>query len=204
MLAERGVYVGVYEKIDRVTVAEAAARLGVKEQAIRKRVQRGTIAHDKDVDGRVYVYLDPEDGATSTGIDTGMDKLLQSLQDHLVYLRQEAEDWKEEARRKDAIIMSLTQRFPELETPVEPPGGLQTASEGPTKGKYHGGSRSPHSAARGSTGSSGRGSESLVSRWRHRSPPCRSLGYLNIYPTLLHVVLPTTPIRAHKDPLLRS
>ena len=28
--------------------------------------------------------------------------------------------------------------------------------------------------------------------------------YLHIYPTLLHVVLPATPIRAHNDPLLRS
>ena len=44
---------GVYEKMDRVTVVEAAARLGVKEQAIRKRIQRGTIAHDKDDDGRI-------------------------------------------------------------------------------------------------------------------------------------------------------
>jgi hypothetical protein len=134
VLAERGVYMGVYEKMDRVTVVEAAARLGVKEQAIRKRIQRGTIAHDKDDDGRVHVYLDPEDGATGTSIDTGMDTLLQSLQDQIAYLRQEAEDWKEEARRKDTIIMSLTQRLPELEAPAESPGGVQTASEGPAKG----------------------------------------------------------------------
>jgi len=37
-----------------------------------------------------------------------MDTLVQSLQDQIAYLRQEAEDWKEEARRKDTIIMSLT------------------------------------------------------------------------------------------------
>jgi hypothetical protein len=130
--------VGVYKKMDRLTVAEAAVRLGVKEQAIRKRIQRGTIAHDKDDDGRVYVYLDPEDGATGASIDTSMDTLLQSLQDQIAYLRQEAEDWKEEARRKDTIIMSLTQRLPELQAPVESPGGLQTASEGPTKGNLRG------------------------------------------------------------------
>src|SRR5918995_3537769 len=120
--------------MDRLTVAEAVVRLGVKEQAIRKRIQRGTIAHDKDDDGRVYVYLDPEDGATGASIDTSMDTLLQSLQDQIAYLRQEAEDWKEEARRKDTIIMSLTQRLPELEAPTETSGGLQTASEGAAKG----------------------------------------------------------------------
>ncbi len=46
----------MHEKIDRVTVAEAAARLGVKEQAIRKRIQWRTLAHDKDDNGRVHVY----------------------------------------------------------------------------------------------------------------------------------------------------
>ena len=131
---------GVYEKMDRLTVVEAAARLGVKEQAIRKRIQRGTLAHDKDDDGRVHVYLDPEYGATGTGngVDTGMSTLVQNLQDQIAYLRQEAEDWKEEARRKDTIIMSLTQRLPELQAPVESPGGLQTTSEGPTKGNPRG------------------------------------------------------------------
>ena len=125
---------GVYEKMDRVTVAEAAARLGVKEQAIRKRIQRGTLAHDKDEDGRVYVYLDPQDGATSTSIDTGMDKLLQSLQDQIAYLRQEAEDWKEEARRKDTIIMSLTQHLPELQSSKESRVVSDTAGEHTGKG----------------------------------------------------------------------
>jgi len=37
----------------RVTVAEAAVKLGVKEQAIRKRIQLGALTHDKDDDGRV-------------------------------------------------------------------------------------------------------------------------------------------------------
>jgi len=73
--------VGVSEKMYRVTVAEAAARLGVKEQAIRKRIQRGTLTYDKDDDGRVYVYLDMEDRATGTDADAGINTLLQSLQD---------------------------------------------------------------------------------------------------------------------------
>jgi hypothetical protein len=123
--------VAVYEKMDRVTVAEAAARLGVKEQAIRKRIQRGTLAHDKDDDGRVHVYLDPKDGATGGGnpIDTGVSTLVQSLQEQIAYLRQEAEDWKEEARRKDTIIMSLTQHLPEPQAPKESRVASDTARE---------------------------------------------------------------------------
>ncbi len=116
-------------RTDRVTVAEAAVRLGVKEQAIRKRIQRGTLVHDKDGDGRVYVYLDTQDRATGTGTDAGMSTLVQSLQEQIAYLRQEAEDWKEEASRKDTIIMSLTQRIPELEAPAKPREASDTAHE---------------------------------------------------------------------------
>ena len=136
MVLAEGVYVGMYEKMDRVTVAEAAIRLGVKEQAIRKRIQRGTLAHDKDEDGRVHVYLDPEYVTTGAGngIDTGMDTLVQSLQEQIAYLRQESEDWKEEARRKDTIIMSLTQRLPELEASPEARAASDTVGEGTGKG----------------------------------------------------------------------
>ena len=135
---------GMYKNMDRVTVAEAAVRLGVKEQAVRKRIQRGTLLHDKDDDGRVYVYLDPEGRSTSIGTganssdtssdDTSMSTLVQILQEQIVYLRQEAEDWKEEAHRKDTIIMSLTQRIPELGAPAGPREASEAGTEGPDKG----------------------------------------------------------------------
>ncbi len=51
-----------------------------------------------------------------------------------MYLRQETEDWKEEARCKDTIIMSLTQRIPELEAPTESRGASDKVGEGTAKG----------------------------------------------------------------------
>ncbi|PLS87663.1 MAG: hypothetical protein CYG60_00680 [Actinobacteria bacterium] len=121
-------YVGVYKKLDRMTVAEAADRLGVKEQAVRKRIQRGTIEYDKDEDGRVYVYVDPPDNGAKfevngngTGDSTDTYTLTEALREQIDQLRRDVEDWKEEARRKDTIIMSLTQRIPELEAPREAP-----------------------------------------------------------------------------------
>jgi predicted ArsR family transcriptional regulator len=112
----------MYKKMDRFTVAEAGRRLGVKEQAVRKRIQRGTLVHDKDEDGRVYVYLDPRDQADGTGngndTDKEIDTLVQSLQDQIEYLRAElqrrGETHAEEARRKDTIIAQLAQRIPQL------------------------------------------------------------------------------------------
>ena len=126
-----GVYVDMYKKLDRLTVSEAAERLGVKEQAVRKRIARGTLHHTKDDDGRVYVYLDPSDTdanpdanpeaeGNSTEGSTDTYTLIRSLEDQVGYLRRELEDWKDESRRKDAIIMSLTQRIPELEAPASP------------------------------------------------------------------------------------
>jgi hypothetical protein len=44
----------------RLTVSEAAENLQISEDAVRKRVQRGTLRHDKTLDGHVYVYLDVE------------------------------------------------------------------------------------------------------------------------------------------------
>jgi excisionase family DNA binding protein len=42
----------------RLTLQEAAHRLGVSESAIRKRIKRGTLEHEKTEDGRILVYLD--------------------------------------------------------------------------------------------------------------------------------------------------
>jgi excisionase family DNA binding protein len=131
---------------DRVTVQEAAKRLGVKDDAIRKRIQRGTLEHDKDPDGRVYVYLDaPQDesydgqsgaktqttsqDATQDAIVVAKDETISELRDQVDFLRRELE-------RKDAILMSLTQRVPELEAPARKSAPSQThekAAGGPSE-----------------------------------------------------------------------
>ncbi len=117
---------------DRVTIQEAARRLGVKDDAIRKRIQRGTLDYEKDPDGRVYVFLGAAQSASqdnnrhSTGT-VSQDILLNTLQDQIQYLRniieardRELESRTEELRRKDTIIMSLTQRLPELASASSP------------------------------------------------------------------------------------
>jgi excisionase family DNA binding protein len=47
----------------RITVAEVARALGISDSAVRKRVKRGKLEHERTPDGRVFVYLD--DAATS-------------------------------------------------------------------------------------------------------------------------------------------
>jgi excisionase family DNA binding protein len=120
--------------LDKLTVAQAADRLGITRDAVRKRIARGTIRHGKDREGRIFVYLDTferksktdqdkrQDGESKTVLDDGQDRYTRSLEDQIAFLRQELE-------RKDTIIMSLAQRIPELEAVSEPTGARETASE---------------------------------------------------------------------------
>jgi hypothetical protein len=122
-----------YEGLDRVTVAEAAERLGVKEQAIRKRIARGTLAHDKEPDGRVYVYIDTEGEdevqGSATRDDTHLEALVESLQDQVRFLR-------EELARKDALMLNMTETMRQLTAPAEddaPEARVSPVSPGPTR-----------------------------------------------------------------------
>ena len=120
---------------NRVSVYEAADALGVTVDAIRKRIQRGTIPHERHEDGRVYVLLD----ATSNLQDSDQDKyrthatdaLVESLSEQVEYLKDVVATRDEEIRRRDHIIAGLVERVPALEAPREPRETSQTVAEGP-------------------------------------------------------------------------
>jgi hypothetical protein len=125
---------------NRATVYEAADILGITVDAIRKRIQRGTIPYERHADGRVYVLLGElddvrdkssnlQDGDRDT-YRTAHDTLVESLQDQIEYLRSELAVRAEESRRKDHIIAALTERIPELEAPQDAPESRETASTG--------------------------------------------------------------------------
>ncbi len=111
--------------MDRLTVAEAAARLGITSDAVRQRIRRGSIPHEREQDGKVYVYIHPDETRQDERQDTYRDELVEELRNRIEFQERELE-------RKDAIIMSLTQRIPELEpasenreSPAEAAGGLE-------------------------------------------------------------------------------
>ncbi len=119
---------------ERVTVSEAAARLSISEGAVRQRINRGTLPHEKGEDGRIYVFLNPditdvydEQYGVQYDVQHTMERLLQTLEQQNEFLRSELE-------RKDAILMSLVQRVPELEAAEEPQESPVTASESEPKG----------------------------------------------------------------------
>jgi excisionase family DNA binding protein len=132
-----------------VTVQEAARRLGVKDDAIRKRIQRGTLRSEKDPeDGRVYVYLDTTqdttqdasyDGTQDTTYDAAEDAsrdalmLVEEMKDRIASLErmldEEREARTEERRRHDTLMATLMQRIPELEPPRDERDVPKPASE---------------------------------------------------------------------------
>jgi len=133
-------HVGQDSGILRVTIREAAARLGVTEAAIRKRIQRGSLDKEMGEDGRVYVYVDltqdtshPE---SQIHRDPLVEELIEELRDRVAYLERSLERRSVEAERYQQIVAGLTQtnnqlsaRVLQLEAPTEPTGPAEGASE---------------------------------------------------------------------------
>jgi excisionase family DNA binding protein len=96
--------------IERLTVAQAAARLGVSQDAVRKRIRRGTIEYEQDQDGRLHVYLDPlevyETRQDRAG-DEPTERLAWAQHQEIEFLRRELETRTEEIRRRWQRIQSL-------------------------------------------------------------------------------------------------
>ena len=115
----------------RVTIREAAILLGVSEGAIRKRVDRGTLEHDKGEDGRVYVYLTSgiTDGVPG-GDDNGVDASSTHESTPLISeMRSRIDFLEDELRRKDMILMNMTETMKAITAPSEPRESSVSASE---------------------------------------------------------------------------
>lgn len=114
--------------MEKLSVPEAAERLGVTQDAVRKRIHRDAIAWEQDGEGRYYVYLEDTGDTTrntyratrqDSSRDNSRDDLLRAMQDQIDTLKQEVVDWKEEARRKDHLLAAALERIPAIEAPEE-------------------------------------------------------------------------------------
>jgi hypothetical protein len=128
----------------RVTIREAANRLGVTEAAIRKRIQRGSLDREIGRDGRVYVYLDlscdmsrPE---SQVHRDPLVEELVEELRDRVAFLERALERRSVESERYQQIVAALTQtnnqlagRLREIEAPTAQPVPSQESRRAPAK-----------------------------------------------------------------------
>jgi chromosome segregation ATPase len=121
----------------------AARALGLTVDAVRKRVQRGTIEHEKDRAGRVRIILDsPDDTSTlrdespdTTGqadaLIAAKDETIEGLRGRVRRLEHELDTRNEEIRRRDHLLAAALDRIPELEAPQEPTEDAETVEEAP-------------------------------------------------------------------------
>jgi hypothetical protein len=125
---------------ERLTVAQAAAALGISEGAVRSRIKRGTLPTAKE-GGTVYVLLG---GGTSQanqppniGVPGDQSELVGALQDQIRYLREqlnaEREARTDERRRHDTIVAQLTSRIPAIEAPRDLAEAPEAAEEEPER-----------------------------------------------------------------------
>jgi hypothetical protein len=104
-------------------VNDAARVLNISPEAVRARLHRGSLERVKMDDGSVTVRLNADEAHQNddrTGDDSEVNAVLR---DQVAFLRRELE-------RKDAILMTMAQRIPELEASQTPPEARVTPSEG--------------------------------------------------------------------------
>ncbi len=99
----------------RMTVAEAARALGISQSAVRKRVKRGMIEHERTPNGRLIVYLNSaatsaasHDRVLEESHDAKTERYVRSLEDQVEYLRGQLEEERESRRRADTILAQLS------------------------------------------------------------------------------------------------
>ena len=163
---------------DRVTIQEAAQRLGVKEDAVRKRIQRGSMRHEKAEDGRVYVWVDAAQDTTQDEPDMSRDEYrdkaqddrVEDLREQVAYLRRQLDEEREARRRADLILGQLSQANAEQARTIraiEAPAAGEPAEDGETVEEAPEGT-SPRSAAWGAQTATGRPQGGTLRGWRRR------------------------------------
>ena len=113
---------------DRVTIWEAARRLGISESGVRKRVKRRQLDSTNE-GGRVYVYLDTVVTEADPVPDSVPDKYVASLEDQVEFLRDQVRR-QQEIIGQQAISLRALSAPESREEPRESPTPAPEASEG--------------------------------------------------------------------------
>jgi hypothetical protein len=110
----------------RVSVYEAADIMGVTVDAIRKRVARDTIPHEKAEDGRVWVLLDRDQDTASKVRDTDQpqsasDALISEMRERISSLERQLEAERQANSEHRRLLAAALERIPPQLEPSESP-----------------------------------------------------------------------------------
>jgi hypothetical protein len=113
--------------------------MGVTVDAIRKRISRGTIPHERDEDGRVWVLLDTDQDPTSKVQDTDQPQsdsaeLISELRARISSLEYQLEQERQANSEHRRLLAAALERIPpQLEAAPEARESPQTAQEEPER-----------------------------------------------------------------------
>lgn len=149
----------------RLTVPEAAARLGITEAAVRGRIKRDTLRSHKE-SRTVYVLFDDDEPASNRDEPAGESGDKSTDQSELVAALREALDAEREANRENRrIIAALTSRIPQLEAPAEPSNAADTVDEAPERAEPRSDAPSPQAGTQHPQGGGLRGLRRRLLGW---------------------------------------
>jgi hypothetical protein len=129
----------------RVTVAQAAEILGITVEAVRGRIKRKTLGHERH-SGTVYVLLhadqmptgrQPGDDQTTDQPQSDVSALISAKDETIEALREQLEEANERDRENRRIIAALTSRIPAIEAPQEASEDAETVEEAPEGPEPH-------------------------------------------------------------------
>ena len=109
---------------ERLTVSDAAKLLNVTPEAVRQRIRRGTIQHERTQDGRYYVFLSPKEDVEDH-VENGTNPDQQLRSDYIETLKRELEARNQELSEMRRLVAGALERIPAIEAPAE------TSSEAP-------------------------------------------------------------------------
>ena len=139
----------------RVSVQEAAERLSTTVDAIRKRVQRGTIVHEKDPDGRVWILLDADrtrhdadQDTTGHRQDSEPTALISAKDETIATLREQLQAERQAHSEARRLLAAALERIPAIEAPREASDATEAADEQQGRGEPHPSAGSSQEAVR--------------------------------------------------------
>jgi excisionase family DNA binding protein len=117
----------------RVTTKEAAEALGISVEAVRKRIERGQLGHER-IDGRVYVYLDGDQTESGPDVEVESTALISEMNARIELLERQLAQANERDRENRRLLAAALERIPpQLEAPQtseNAPGRPAEPSEG--------------------------------------------------------------------------
>lgn len=140
---------------ERVSVPQAADHLGTTVDAIRKRVQRETIPHERDHDGRVWILLDtgrPRQDTAGHRHDTDQPQsdasaLISEMRGRIEDLQTQLEAERQAHSEARTLLLRALERIPPaIEPPRETTEAPETVEEEQQRAAPRSSSPSPQTA----------------------------------------------------------